>query len=61
MNQFESMSESELGVLAKDYLDCADNKSCKDCACEGVICHVPDAKKEIRKFATTLFAVITAY
>lgn len=55
MNKFESMSDSELGVIAKDFMDCEKHKDCGDCACAGVLCGVDDIDK-VRKYFISAFA-----
>lgn len=61
MNQFESMSDSELGVIAKDFMDCKENKTCADCACQGVLCEVFDSEKARKHFITAFEARVMAY
>ena len=46
-NKFEYMSDYELGVIAKAFMDCGD---CKSCPCDCVLCSVSDIKKTREDF-----------
>ncbi len=38
MNIFETMSNYELGTIAKAFDECGSHNKCADCPCEGKIC-----------------------
>ena len=42
MKYFDTMSNYELGKIAKAFDECASHIKCADCPCEGILCGCDD-------------------